>query len=262
MISQIYASNMYSVLLYHNCLNEFLSCRAYGSSSIDFIILFISPLDAQKILCQICDRCVVSKYKRHLQMHRRQGKISSEQLTSILFQTRYTRRGSKMCKNSIRYGVVCTVVINENKCLACVIDLPTHLNRIHKLYFPNTEYIAALQSGCQLERRVFFREKFKPKQNALYDIEVESTGQTNGVQNLDIVESSHFPNSSPEVGSSVFDFSSIDTEYSCDEYRKFTLPNDVCFKISRNFLNCFKSYEQYLPTVSGGSRSMAFSKWM
>ena len=135
-------------------------------------IYFSNPTDLieRKVRCLCCQNRDAKKYKRHLTHHVKLGEISGEELIDILFQTRYARIGSQCKSNSRKNGILCTVLVNEVPCSALVLELRTHLKRIHALSSTDEIYDKAIGVEESTEIQVFFEQKNVPKYNPIHDL--------------------------------------------------------------------------------------------
>ena len=140
------------------------------------IILILIFIESKKIsategqiVCEVCHELRnYLKYKRHLNHHVRQGKISIYEMKKILFQSRYTRQNIKnrsFLKN--RLGSVCQIEINGLECKAHILDLSYHPRRIHCLSTTDVLFLDAINHSQHCERVVIFKNFGMPKSNSL-----------------------------------------------------------------------------------------------
>ena len=88
------------------------------------------------VRCQICNSLKsYSKYKRHLLIHKKSGQIGDNSLGEILFATRVTRKTHLSKEGKIKFGKKCSL------CSTRVLDLPSHLKRIHNLNSKDDNFI-------------------------------------------------------------------------------------------------------------------------
>ena len=218
--------------------------------------------DYEKVLCQICQKFRhAKKYKRHLMYHTKQGKISVNHIPLVLFQTKYTRAGSKLNENYIRQKKVCNVLVRGTECMTCVIDLPTHLHRVHHLCFPDPKFIDAMDDRRVLERQVFYDVKSRDKYNPLFHFGVPRTVLDDDDDDDDddnevemVIDAFH---QNEKTLSSVLDFPPSDTNESILETTAF-----LDYVTSPKILQSLNSFGSYLLTVSGGSRTQVFKTWI
>ena len=183
--------------------------------------------------------------------HVRQVKISIDQIPAILFQSKFTRAGSKLNENSLRQGKVCNILVKGAECMTCVIDLPTHLKRVHHLYFPNPQYLNALNDPRVLERQVFYKVKSRYKYNPLSNFDPVQTNDGHDDVSGDVADTLHESRNSLY---SVFDFPSKETGNSTSVEATTIFDNVTSPIIMRSLI----SFGSHLGTVSGGSRTKAF----
>ena len=71
-----------------------------------FIFLDYARASSADIICQICLQSKhAKKYKRHLYYHLRKGEVSLDDISEILFQSRYSRSDSRDTISSLKTGI-------------------------------------------------------------------------------------------------------------------------------------------------------------
>ena len=140
------------------------------------IILAIPPPTPSNVsldvLCEICYKYRNAKnYKRHLRIHLNAGAISLNKMNHILFQTRYSRTGSYSRQNTRRYCKRCAVLVSGVRCGSIVLDLATHMRRVHGIATKDERFGEALKVDDENERKVFFMQGNIPKRNPMHNFE-------------------------------------------------------------------------------------------
>ena len=99
-----------------------------------------------KVRCKVCQQLRASeKYRRHLRLHVKAGEITFNDAQEIIFQSKFTRRDCKS-KMGISIGYKCTVQVDDSTCGVYVMDLRSHLLRIHNLSDKDEEFVLALEN--------------------------------------------------------------------------------------------------------------------
>ena len=220
---------------------------------------------SSKVICEVCLQYKhAKKYRRHLRYHIRQGRITSKRMAEIIFQSRYSRLDSRIKVQSIKTGSSC----NIDHCSAVVINLHTHLTKIHGLNPSDDLYINAMLNHETFQRRVFFRQNIH-KRNPNLETNSTVTLSPQLLNNIEETSSTIGPLSehngdiekSATVNYSTFDFPSYDSE--SDEYGENSavyIPKDISHTISQVFLKSIYAFRKHSSTISGGSRSDPFIK--
>ena len=100
-----------------------------------------------KVRCKVCQQLRASeKYRRHLRLHVKAGEITFNDAQEIIFQSKFTRRDCKS-KMGISIGYKCTVQVDDSTCGVYVMDLRSHLLRIHNLSDKDEEFVLALENS-------------------------------------------------------------------------------------------------------------------
>ena len=155
-------------------------------------------------------------------------------------------------------------------CGAVVLDLQSHLRRIHCLPTSDSTYINCITVPESVHRQVFFKDSGR-KFNPLADINKNVRLTTNLVNHIALSSStilhSDIDHSDIDVtnnndDSSSFDFASnfVDNFSKDAAVSNFFVPKNINKTISPKFLNLITTYRQYSSSISGGSRSDKFAR--
>ena len=190
------------------------------------------------ITCVVCSKKKnLSKYKRHLETHTSNKELSEDSVKQISFQSRYTRKDTKVLNMAPRMGFTCYYSSNSKQCNSIVIDLKRHLVKTHKMDPFSEEYEVLMQKSAgdaPLERKVCLKRSFDhPNNHGEMKNVQERTADSNTIPipmtRLSTVES---------VGNS-FDFES-------DESNINTFMTDVS-KINRPIFSSESKRDCYFP---------------
>ena len=219
--------------------------------SLDSSLPDTTSIRATTARCQVCNELRnYGKYRRHLNMHVRNGDINSEQVSRILFQTKYTRKDKKNKTCYIKTGHKCEI------CGTHVLQLQVHLRNIHGLDSADNQHTSA--NSDEITRRDHFFAVNQVNCNPLHEYSKKSKLNCNLVSKIVFKDLSStisglkpLPNDSRK---DVFDFSS-ESEINDDDI--LTNPNDILNinnhrNISKVFLDSILDFKDFLSTSLGG----------
>ena len=196
----------------------------------------------------------------------RKGEVSLDDISEILFQSRYSRLDSRDTISSLKTGIYCKV----EGCRAIVLDLHSHLTRVHCLATSDSTYIKCFTDTESVQRQVFFKNpgrKFNPMADLNQNVRLTTnlvnliSKSSRTILHSDIVPSDIDVINS-DVDSPYFDFApSVVDEVSQDaSVSNFFIPKNINKTISQKFLDVITTYRQYSSSISGGSRSDKFAR--
>ena len=222
-----------------------------------------------KVLCQICQQYKDhSKYRRHLRIHQKQGKISLEEIGLYSFQTRCSHLNSRERPHSIKTGYRCYVKSGNQTCSSIVFDLHSHLIRVHGLSTSDQMYAQAFDDASPHEKQVFFAGDL-PRRNPMHDY--GRSGIPSITPKLINTLSTHAILKDKTLDDCVEELD-IDSQKNYDVYEfppsedidisssNTYIPPQIKDIISQEFINTLNLFREHLGTVSGGSRSETFSR--
>ena len=136
--------------------------------------------------------------------------------------------------------------------MTCVIDLQTHLNRAHNLYFPDPQFIEAVNDPPIVERQVYFKAE-SHQRYAVMDLDFPQIA----VNNNQVENECNFHSFSEKEHSkaSIFDFPSKDSDDTMESSQAAVIPDH---RVKPKILQSILSFGNFLLTVSGGLRSQTF----
>ena len=211
------------------------------------------------VRCYICNELKVSeKYRRHLNLHVKNGEITQSVLEEIVFQSKFTRKDC-MTKHGICIGNLCTFCVGESICGVYVKDLRTHLIRTHKLSPTNKEFVLALDNTTTCAKTLSF---FVPNihRRIFNEIDVSKFGL--------LPTSSHFvPNSTLDHNSDSNDdedvvLSNNEEEAAVDKSNKLEvqLLKSKYPLFTHKLLVMINCFDRFLRSKWGGSRKESSCK--
>ena len=171
-------------------------------------------------------------------------------MTRILFQSRYSRNTSQFAASSRKHGRMCTVVVNGVFCSTLVLDLKTHLQRIHCLSYVENEFIRAIQTHECVERQVYFRQNNIIKANPMHYFSSQQKFDSIVGNNCSFTIGEN--TNEPSEVDSTYDFESSETQE-----EETTTPEWYKLNLSEHFsaLVNVSSFQLHSATISGGLRS-------
>ena len=180
--------------------------------------------------------------------------MKSPLMNKLLFQTKYTRNNSKLKARSIRYGNVCPILVDGLPCSRNVIDLQTHLRRIHSLFPINVEFLQAIDSAKTCKREVFYKDtcsgevKMNPYSHQLSHESSISNSFSDSSIPIPIDQSA----SSRDIENSSYDADSDEDNYSIPP---LSCSNTFSDNSNTNISLSLEKFKNFLATTLGGSNS-------
>ena len=212
-----------------------------------YLILFYS---FYLVRCEICNGLRdAKKHRRHLRLHLRYGEISKEDVGSILFQTKFTRKDSRKHVSFQKFGRVCSIKTSKLKCGVHVLDLANHIKVVHGFDSQYRSFKNAIKSSVTIGRRILFRDETIIKCNPLFNSHSLPASDVNNVVSTKIQSDGiSIPDASNVVSCSTGDGSSTDVDINFDE-------SDF-----PNYEHLLPKFQNFVVSTSGGSISIKASK--
>ena len=192
-------------------------------------------------------------------MHVRQGKLSSDDVETIVFQSRYTRSTSLIKPCSRKEGKYCPIVVEGVPCSRIVLNLGAHLIKYHSITTNEELYRDAIKKAEVITKEIFYKNpSIRVKRNPLH----RPISNKEHIVTLQQAEKSiegyqpetpllkEFNNDEFGVHSPVYSFT--------DESETDDIISSVPNSISSSFLQFIFSFRRYSSTIAGGSRCMSF----
>ena len=202
---------------------------------------------SRKVRCQICSKFRVSKkYKRHLELHLGRGELSAQEMKVILFQSKFTRFGSKFKQSSRKYGRLCTVEESGIPCDTLVLDLKTHLKRQHGITSAS-DYSIRMDSEELVEKAVFFKQNSIAKSNPLFNF----SDQSNEGIDLNLTSHESLDSNNNRVKNNFCQSISSPFDFPCDDIDESHIIQEVSYELT----DSLRAFGNHLQTISGGFRS-------
>ena len=216
---------------------------------------------SQQVLCQVCSHIRdCGKYRRHLKMHVRQGKLSPDDVEAIIFQSRYTRSTSRIKPHSRKEGKQCPIVVEGVPCSRLVLNLGTHLIRYHSITTSDKQYCDALKGAEFITKEIFYKSSIRVKQNPLHGPITNKEPIVTPQQSEKSIEL-YQPETPLLEGFNIDDLDPHSQVYSfTDESDTDDIISSVPTSISTSFLQLIFSFRRYSATIAGGCRCISFLK--
>ena len=173
-------------------------------------------------------------------------------MENILFQNRYTRVTSNIKAMSRRHGSICPKIIDNLTSSKHVLDLHTHLKRIHGLSPSDPEFKQCIDSANNCERQAIFKNSNSAHSKFVQSVSKISDEHSNRIKVSNIPDVIP-PDLCESKNTSIFEY--IDDND--DDYNAVYSSNfpKICTEISNSLDSTIQSFKKFLSTTLAGSLS-------